>query len=91
MFNIFKHNNRWALNLNTSDSSQSIFVGDSNVFKNLEKSNKMLTLLKAAMLQTKKPGKAGKKSGMKGAKKAAAGGFEGKGKKNPKKGSQEEL
>ena len=37
------------------------------------------------MLQTKKPGKAGKKSGMKGAKKAAAGGSKGKGKKNPKK------
>ena len=43
------------------------------------------------MLQIKKHGKEGKKSGMKGAKKAAAGGFEGKGKKNPKKGSQEEL
>ena len=37
------------------------------------------------MLQTKKPGKGGKKSGMKGAKKAAAGGSEGKGKKNPQK------
>ena len=37
------------------------------------------------MLQTKKPGKGGKKSGMKGAKKAAAGGSEGKGKKTLRK------
>ena len=37
------------------------------------------------MLQTKKPGKRGKKSGMKGAKKALARGFKGKGNENPKK------
>ena len=31
MSSIFKHSVRWALNLNASDSSQSIFGGDSNV------------------------------------------------------------
>ena len=68
-----------------SGSSQGIFFGDSNVFKNLEESKKMSTLLKSVLLQTKKPGKAGKKSGAKGAKKAAAGGSKGKGRKNPRK------
>ena len=42
---------------------------------------------KLGMLETKKHGKGGKKSGMKGAKKAVARGSEGKGKKNPKKKS----
>ena len=46
---------------------------DSNVFKNLEESKKMPTLLKTVLLQTKKPGKAVQKSGAKGAKKAAGG------------------
>ena len=82
---IFKPNIRQAFNQNTSDSSQGIFGGDSHVFKNLEENKKMLTLLKSVMLQTKKPGKAGKEPGVKGAKKAAAGGSKGKGKKNPKK------
>ena len=45
----------------------------------------MLTLLKSVMLQNKRPGKAGKKSGVKGAKKAVARGSKGKGKKNPRK------
>ena len=60
MSNIFKPNIRWALNHSTSGSSQSIFVGESNVFKN--------------RLLTKKPRKACKEPGAKGAKKAAAGG-----------------
>ena len=83
--NIFKPNVRQALNQNSSDSFQGFFVGDLNIFKNLEESKKMSTLLKSVMLQTKKPGKAGKKSGVKGAKKAAAEGSKCKGKKNPKK------
>ena len=62
------------MNQKTSDSSQDIFGSDSNVFKNLEENKKMSTLLKSVMLQTKKPVKAGKKPGTKGAKKAAAGG-----------------
>ena len=45
----------------------------------------MSTLLKSVLLQTKKPEKVGNKSGMKGAKKAAARGSKGKGKKNLKK------
>ena len=73
------------MNQNTSDSSQGIFGGDSNVFKTLEENKNMSTLLKSVMIQTKKPRKAGKKSGAKGAKKAAAGGSKGKGKKNLRK------
>ena len=80
MSKIFKPNVRQVLNWNTSGSTQGIFGGDSNVFKNLEENKKMLTLLKSVMLQTKKSGMTGKKSGMKGAKKAAAGGSKGKGK-----------
>ena len=57
MSNIFKPNIRQALNQSTSGSSQGIFGGDSNIFKNLEKSKKMSTLLEFVMLQTKKPGK----------------------------------
>ena len=85
MSNIFMPNVRWALNQKTSDSSQDIFGSDSNVFKNLEENKKMSTLLKSVMLQTKKPVKAGKKPGAKGAKKTAAWGSKGKGKKNFKK------
>ena len=85
MSNIFKPNITWALNHNASGSSQGIFGGDCNVFKNLAESRKNATLLKSVMLQTKKSGKAGKKSGVKGAKKAAARGSKGKGKTNPKK------
>ena len=84
---ILKPNIRHALNQNTSGSSHSIFGGDSNVFKNLEDSKKMSSLLKSVLLQTKKPEKVGNKSGMKGAKKAAARGSKGKGKKNLKKKS----
>ena len=73
MSNIFKPNVRRALGQNPSGSSQGIFGGDSNLFKNLEESKKNATLLKSVMLQTKNPGKAGKKSGMKEAKKAEAG------------------
>ena len=47
---------------------------ESNVFKNLEESKKMPTLLNTVLLQTKKPGKAVKKSGAKRAEKAAGGG-----------------
>ena len=50
--------------------------------KNLEESKKMSTLLKLVLLQTKKPGKEGKKSGAKGAKKAPARGSKGRSKKN---------
>ena len=85
MSNIFKPKVRQALNQSTSGSSQGIFGGDSNVFRNLEDSKKMSSLLKSVLLQTKKPEKVGNKSGMKGAKKAAARGSKGKGKKNPKK------
>ena len=73
MSNTFKPNIRQALNQNTSDSSQVIFSSNSHVFKNLE-NKKMSILLKSVMLKTKKPGKAGKKPGTKGAQKAAAGG-----------------
>ena len=45
----------------------------------------MSSLLKSVLLQTKKPEKVGKTSGMKGAKKAAPRGSKGKGKKNLKK------
>ena len=85
MSNIFKPNVRRALNQSTSGSSQGIFGGDSNVIKNLEESKTMLTLLKLVMLQTKKPRKAGKKPGAKGAKKTAAWGSKNKGRKKSKK------
>ena len=45
---------RWALNLNTSDSSQGIFGDVCNVLKNLEESKKINTLVKSSLLQTKK-------------------------------------
>ena len=45
----------------------------------------MLTLLKGVMLQINKPWKAGKKPGAKGAKKTAAWGSKGKGKKTLKR------
>ena len=51
------------MNLNTSDSSKEIFGGVSNVLKNLEESKKINTLVKSSLLQTKKAGKAGGKSG----------------------------
>ena len=51
------------MNLNTSDSSQGIFGGVSNVLKNLEESKKMNTLVKSSLIQTKNAGKAGGKSG----------------------------
>ena len=71
-----------------SGSSQGIFFGDSNVFKNLKESKKMSTLLKSVLLQTKKSGKAGKKPGVKGGQTPAAGGSKGKGNKTPEKKSK---
>ena len=85
MSNIFKLNVRQAFNQSSSNSFQGFFVGDLNIFKNLEESKKMSTLLKSVMLQINKPWKAGKKPGAKGAKKTAAWGSKGKGKKNFKK------
>ena len=84
MSNILRPNVRWALNQKTSDSSQDIFGSDSNVFKNLEENKKMSTLLKSVMLQTKKPVKAGKKPGAKGAGRLQWG-VEGQGQENPQK------
>ena len=43
MSSIFKTSVRRALNLNTSDSSQGSFDGDSNVLKSLEESKKINT------------------------------------------------
>ena len=54
MSTIFKPNVRRALNLNTSDSSQGIFGGVSNVLKNMEESKKINMLVKSSLLQTKK-------------------------------------
>ena len=54
MSTIFKPNVRQALDLNTSDSSQGVFVGVSNVLKNLEESKKINILVKVNLLQTKK-------------------------------------
>ena len=81
MSSLFKPSVRRALNLNTSDSSQGIFGGDSNVLKNLEESKKINTLVKSSLLQTKKAGKAGGKSGKNKGKKPAAWGSKAKGKK----------
>ena len=50
MSSIFKPSVRQALNLNTSDSSQGIFGGVSNVLKNLEESKKINTLVKSSLL-----------------------------------------
>ena len=63
MSTIFKPNVRQALNLNTSDSSQGIFGGVSNVLKNLEESKKINMLVKSSLLQTKKSRQAGSNSG----------------------------
>ena len=81
MNTIFKSNFRWALNTNTSDSSQGIFGGVSNVIKNLKEAKETNTLVKSSLLQTKKSGKAGSKSGKNKGKKPAAGGSKAKGKK----------
>ena len=74
------------MNLNTSDSSQVIFGGDSNVLKNLEESKKIRTLVKSSLLQTKKAGKAGGKSGKNKGKKRAAGGLKPRARKALKRG-----
>ena len=87
---IFKPNIRQAFNQNTSDSSQGIFGGDSHVFKNLEENKLMSTLLKSVMLQTKRPGKLGKKPGMKGGKKPAPRGSKGQGKKTLRRSQKRE-
>ena len=57
MSTIFNSNVRWALNLKTSDSSQGIFGGVSNVLKNLEESKKINMLVKSSLLQTKNLGR----------------------------------
>ena len=82
---IFKPNLRQALNTNTSDSSQGIFGGVSNVIKNLKEAKETSTLVKSSLRQTKKSGKAGAKSGKNKGKKPADGGSKAKGKKGSKK------
>ena len=81
MSTIFKPNVRRALNTNTSDSSQGIFGGVSNVIKNLKETKEINTLVKSSLLQTKKAGKAGSKSGKNKGKKPAARGSKAKNKK----------
>ena len=71
MVNILKPAVRRALLRDNSGSTQGIFGGDLNTFRNLEESKKQTALLETVMLQTKKPGKAGK-AGIKGGKKPAA-------------------
>ena len=85
MSSIFKSSVRRALNLNASDSSQGIFGGVSNILKNLEESDKINTLVKSILLQTKKSGKAGNRSDKNKGKKPAARGSKARGKKNPRK------
>ena len=84
MCSIFKPNMRRALNTKTSDSSQGIFGGVSNVIKNLKETKEINTLAKQSLLQTKKTGKAGSKSGKNKCKKPAAGGSKAKNKKGSK-------
>ena len=84
MSSIFKPSVRRTLNLNASDSSQGIFGGVSNVLKNLEESKMIRMLVKSSLLQTKKSGKAGCKSGKKKDKKPAARVSKAKGKKGCK-------
>ena len=50
MLNIFKPGVRRNLNMQSSDTSQGIFGGDSRVLKSLEDQKKMSTLLKSALL-----------------------------------------
>ena len=85
MSSIFKPNMRQALNTNTSESSQGIFGGVSNVVKNLKESKEISTLVKQSLLQTKKTGKAGPKSGKNKGKRPAGGGSMAKNKKGSKK------
>ena len=84
---IFKPNFRRALNLNTSDSSQGIFGGVSNVLKILEESKKINMLVKSSLLQTKKSGQAGSNSGKNKGKKPVARGSKSKNKKGSTKKS----
>ena len=74
-----------ALNLNTTESSQGIFGRTSNVVDNLRESKEISMLVKQSLLQTKKTGKAGAKSGKNKGKKPAAGGSKAKNKKGSKK------
>ena len=90
MSTIFKPNVRRALNLNTSDSSQGIFGGVSNVLKNLEESKKINMLVKSSLLQTKKSGQAGSNSGKNKGKKPVARGSKSKNKKGSTKKSGKE-
>ena len=90
MFSIFKPSVRRALNLNTSDSSQGIFGGVSNVLKNLEESKKINMLVKSSLLQTKKSGQAGSNSGKNKGKKPVARGSKSKNKKGSTKKSRKE-
>ena len=82
---IFKSNLRRALNLNVSDTSLGIFDGTSNMVKNLKENKEINMLVKQSLLQTKKTGKAGAKSGKNKGKKPAAGGSKAKNKKGSKK------
>ena len=87
MVNIFKPTVRQALLRDNSGSTQGIFGGDLNAFKNLEETKKQSALLKTVILKTKKPGKAGNAGAKRGKKPAAKGGSKGKGKKSPRKRS----
>ena len=87
---ILKPSIRWALNLNTSDSSQGIFGGVSNVLKILEESKKINMLVKSSLLQTKKSGQAGSNSGKNKGKKPVARGSKSKNKKGSTKKSGKE-
>ena len=85
MSSIFRPQVRRAINQAVTDSSQGIFGGVSNVLKNLEESKKINMLVKSSLLQTKKSGKAGSKSGKNKGKKPAAGGSKAKNKEGSKK------
>ena len=73
MATIFKPALRRALTSYATDSSQGIFGGVKQVTKTLEDTMKSITLIKQSLLQTKKTGKAGTKSGKNKGKKPAAG------------------
>ena len=88
MATIFKPNLRWALTSYAVDSSQGIFGGVEQVTKTLEDTKKTNTLIKQSLLQTKKTGKVGAKSGKNKGKKPAAGGTKAKGGKKGTKGGK---
>lgn len=63
---------------------------DETILKRLEEQKKTNWILKTSLLQTKKAGKGKGKSGAKGAKKVAASGSKGRGKKNLRKSPNNE-